>query len=74
VVAALVAVGRGGATIAEEARRAGLPREAVLAVSGTSEVPDVAPALLRPGDGVLVKGSRGLHLEETVRWLLDERG
>jgi UDP-N-acetylmuramyl pentapeptide synthase len=30
--------------------------------------------LLRPGDGVLVKGSRGLHLEETVRWLLDERG
>jgi UDP-N-acetylmuramoyl-tripeptide--D-alanyl-D-alanine ligase len=74
VVAALVAVGRGGATIAEEARRAGLPREAARAVPGPSAVPDVAPALLRPGDGVLVKGSRGLHLEETVRWLLDERG
>ena len=73
VVAALVAVGRGGATIAEEARRAGLPREAVRAVPDPSEVPGVAPALLRPGDGVLVKGSRGLHLEETVRWLLDER-
>ena len=74
VVAALVAVGCGGATIAEEARRVGLPREAARAVPGTGDVPGVAPALLRPGDGVLVKGSRGLHLEETVRWLLDERG
>jgi UDP-N-acetylmuramoyl-tripeptide--D-alanyl-D-alanine ligase len=70
VVAALVAVGRGGATIAEEARRAGMPCEAVTAVASAAEVPRVAPALLCPGDGILVKGSRGLHLEETVRWLV----
>jgi len=70
VVRALVAVGAEGALIAEEAVRAGLPREQVRLVASTAEAPDALRAALRPGDVVLVKGSRALHLEDTVQWLV----
>lgn len=70
VLQALVTVGQAGLLIAEEARQAGLPREAVASVATAAEAPAVLEPLLRRGDGVLVKGSRGLRLEGAVQWLL----
>jgi UDP-N-acetylmuramoyl-tripeptide--D-alanyl-D-alanine ligase len=73
VAQALVTVGAGGEIMAQEAQRAGLPAEAVLSVPSRAEAPAALERVLRPGDAVLVKGSRGLRLEETVRWLLNEQ-
>ncbi|HZS87490.1 MAG TPA: UDP-N-acetylmuramoyl-tripeptide--D-alanyl-D-alanine ligase [Chloroflexota bacterium] len=70
VVEALVAVGQGGLLMAEEARRGGLPGDAVVTVLDPKEVPEAVGPLLRQGDAVLVKGSRGLHLEDVVEWLM----
>jgi len=72
VARSLVAVGVEGALIAEEAVRAGLPREDIRLVASTAEAPDALRAALRPGDVVLVKGSRALHLEDTVQWLVGD--
>jgi len=74
VARSLVAVGVEGALIAEEAVRAGLPREQVRLVASTAEAPAALRAALRPGDVVLVKGSRALHLEDTVQWLVGGEG
>lgn len=71
VLHALVAVGPGGVIMAEEARRAGLPEEAMAVVADGGEVPAVLATLLRHGDAVLVKGSRALRLEDTVQWLIN---
>ena len=32
---------------------------------------DALPALIRPGDTVLVKASRGMHLEQIVQFIMD---
>ena len=72
VARSLVAVGAEGALIAEEAVRAGLPRAQVRLVASTAEAPAALRAALRPGDVVLVKGSRALHLEDTVQWLVGD--
>ncbi len=69
---ALVAVGAEGALLAEEAVRAGMPDMNVRLVASTAEAPAALQALLRTGDAVLVKGSRALRLEETVRWLVGD--
>jgi len=69
VLQALVAVGPGGAIMAEEALRSGLLEEATAVVADGSGVPAALVTLLRQGDAVLVKGSRALHLEDTVEWL-----
>ncbi len=70
VLQALVAVGPGGAIMAEEALRSGLQEEATVVVADGSGVPAALAALLQYGDAVLVKGSRALHLEDTVQWLV----
>lgn len=73
VVQALVAVGAGGKIMAEEARHAGRGAGiTVVAVDSGAEATGALRALLRPGDVVLVKGSRGLHLEETAQWLTSD--
>jgi UDP-N-acetylmuramoyl-tripeptide--D-alanyl-D-alanine ligase len=69
VLEALVAVGQGGQLMADEARR-GLPGDAVVTVLNPKDVPGAVGPLLRHGDAVLVKGSRGLRLEEVVAWLM----
>jgi UDP-N-acetylmuramoyl-tripeptide--D-alanyl-D-alanine ligase len=70
----LVAVGEGGAAIAEGARAAGLAAERI------TLVPDAAAALrvlrdgVRGGDAVLVKGSRVVGLDRTAAGLLAALG
>jgi len=69
---ALVAIGAEGALLAEEAVHAGMRGADVRLVASAAEAPAALEALLRPGDAVLVKGSRALRLEETVQWLVGD--
>lgn len=62
----VVAVGPLGRTIGEEAREAGLPAEAVLFAASNAEAAKLVDGLARPGDVVLIKGSRGMKMEEIV--------
>ncbi|GMA51204.1 UDP-N-acetylmuramoyl-tripeptide--D-alanyl-D-alanine ligase [Alicyclobacillus contaminans] len=64
----LIAVGPMAAWIAEAAEAAGCPR--VTHIAATEQAVAQVPALLAPNAVVLVKGSRGMHLEDVVRALL----
>jgi len=66
VLDALITVGPRAATIAEEAAREGLAREAVHAVASVDEAVGVLADLIREGDVLLVKGSRSVGLEGLV--------
>lgn len=68
-VSLLVTVGPMAALAADAAREAGL--EAV-SVDTPEAAAEVLRPLLRAGDKVLIKASRGLALERTVRLLVDE--
>jgi UDP-N-acetylmuramoyl-tripeptide--D-alanyl-D-alanine ligase len=52
--------------IVEGAREAGLPAAALEHFATSAEAASAVPDLVRPGDAVLVKGSRGVHLEAVV--------
>lgn len=67
-VSILVTVGDLGALAAETAQAAGVE---TLTAETPEEAADLLRPLLRPADTVLVKASRGLQLERTVRRLLD---
>ena len=71
VTALLVTVGKLGQIIADEARAAGMPATAVLAVADTTAAVAVLQQALVAGDFVLVKGSRGCAMENVVTPLLD---
>lgn len=60
----LVTVGQGAKPIAEEAAAAGMPEANIFKFTTNRETQDFLSSFLRPGDVVLIKGSRGLHLEE----------
>ena len=62
----LVTVGERGAIIAEEARRNGMPAERVRACTSNEEAIEYLKTAIEPGDMILVKGSRGLHMEDIV--------
>ncbi len=62
----MVTVGPGAAGAAETARETGLP---ALAVNTPAGALAALRTLLRPGDTVLVKASRSMHLEEIVEGL-----
>ncbi|MBX5464290.1 MAG: UDP-N-acetylmuramoyl-tripeptide--D-alanyl-D-alanine ligase [Clostridia bacterium] len=66
-LALLVAVGAWAETMAEAARRAGVPE--AIAVADAGEAAALARERVRPGDTVLVKGSRALELERVVEAL-----
>jgi UDP-N-acetylmuramoyl-tripeptide--D-alanyl-D-alanine ligase len=62
----LVTVGPRAARLADEARRRGLPPEAVHSVMEVEEAVRLLPELVREGDVLLVKGSRSVGLEGLV--------
>jgi UDP-N-acetylmuramoyl-tripeptide--D-alanyl-D-alanine ligase len=72
----LVTVGRLGRMIAAEAVKTGMPADSVFAVDSNAEATELLLTLIEPapkGDVVLVKGSRGLALEEIVTALQHAR-
>jgi UDP-N-acetylmuramoyl-tripeptide--D-alanyl-D-alanine ligase len=62
----LVTVGEGGAKIAASALNAGLPSDRVTQCTTNEEAVAAVLPLRRPGDIVLVKGSRGVAMEHVV--------
>jgi UDP-N-acetylmuramoyl-tripeptide--D-alanyl-D-alanine ligase len=65
-VDALITVGELGVQMAEGARKAGMARDRVVEASTTSRAAARLRELAKPGDTVLVKGSRGMRLEAVL--------
>jgi UDP-N-acetylmuramoyl-tripeptide--D-alanyl-D-alanine ligase len=62
------------AELVEGAREAGMGREAARFFESSGEAADALAEFVRPGDLVLVKGSRGVHTEEVVERLKERHG
>jgi len=62
----LVTVGPRGRTIAEEARTLGMGEDDLFAVESNQEAVKVLRRLIASGDLILIKGSRGMKMEEIV--------
>jgi UDP-N-acetylmuramoyl-tripeptide--D-alanyl-D-alanine ligase len=62
----LIAVGRRARWIAEEARLSGMPAERISAVDANEDATALLRDMIRSGDYVLVKGSRGAAMEGIV--------
>lgn len=67
----LVTAGERAADIAAAAAEAGLAEERIVRCADAEEALARLRELLRPGDAVLVKASRGMHFERIVRGLQD---
>jgi UDP-N-acetylmuramoyl-tripeptide--D-alanyl-D-alanine ligase len=61
--ALLACVGTDARWLADAAEAAGMPPDAVLRFADSAAAADRLPALVRPGDLVLIKASRGIRLE-----------
>ncbi len=72
VLSELVVVGEAARLIAEGARSRGMSAARVHWAADSGQAVDVVSSILRPGDLVLVKGSRAIHLEQVVDALCDE--
>jgi UDP-N-acetylmuramoyl-tripeptide--D-alanyl-D-alanine ligase len=72
-----VLIATGGAparVLADAARNAGMPDSAVFHVDSSVDAANLAASLVRPGDLVLVKGSRGIQTDRVVDRLVAEHG
>jgi UDP-N-acetylmuramoyl-tripeptide--D-alanyl-D-alanine ligase len=58
-----------GAAVERGARRAGLAAASVTRFDSHADIAAALRACLRPGDHLLVKGSRGMRMEEVIRLL-----
>jgi UDP-N-acetylmuramoyl-tripeptide--D-alanyl-D-alanine ligase len=65
-VALLIGVRGLASHIVEGARQAGIPDERAIFVEEPEEAAEILAGKLRAGDVILVKGSRGVHLERCV--------
>ncbi len=72
VVQVLVTVGERARWIAEEARLAGLPADAVHSFATSAEAIAWLQDQVQPKDVILVKGSHAMHLDEVVAALTEE--
>ncbi len=63
----LIAVGSERAFLCQGAQAAGMPSERMLEFEDARPAGDYLVAQLRPGDLVLVKGSRGIGMDQAVR-------
>ena len=69
----LVCIGLGGSLIAAGAVAAGMSGEQVLCFAAPSAALLTVRELVRPGDLVLLKGSRGIRLEQVAEGLVQRR-
>jgi UDP-N-acetylmuramoyl-tripeptide--D-alanyl-D-alanine ligase len=69
VVDELITVGPLARMIAEAARQSGLPSRAIVELSDTQEAVEFLKDRLGAQDVVLVKGSRGMHMDRIVATL-----
>ncbi|NMB46289.1 MAG: UDP-N-acetylmuramoyl-tripeptide--D-alanyl-D-alanine ligase [Firmicutes bacterium] len=67
--ACLIAVGTAARGFGEGAREAGMPDEKIVECATHEDAQETALQVARPGDVVLVKGSRGIALENVVQAL-----
>ncbi len=68
----IVAVGSSASFIAEGAIAAGFASERVAAFQSNAEAVEYLQKILQSGDAILVKGSRGMKMEEIVQALINE--
>jgi UDP-N-acetylmuramoyl-tripeptide--D-alanyl-D-alanine ligase len=66
VVERLITIGERGRMIAAAACRAGLSAEVITELENTHQAIDLLNRELQAGDVVLIKGSRGMHMEQIV--------
>lgn len=66
----IITVGDLGEYIAAGAEEAGMPGDSITRCSNNQEALESLTRVLHPGDVVLVKGSRGMHMEEIVEGLV----
>lgn len=69
----LVTVGELGRIIADEARRAGLPAQAIHAAGNFERAVQIVKKVTQPGDLLLVKGSRAVGMDRIVSELVPPR-
>jgi UDP-N-acetylmuramoyl-tripeptide--D-alanyl-D-alanine ligase len=65
----IVAVGEFAAAVAQGARASGFDGSCIEVAADSGEAAEILRGWLRPGDLVLLKGSRGVGLERTVQFL-----
>jgi UDP-N-acetylmuramoyl-tripeptide--D-alanyl-D-alanine ligase len=72
VAAELVVVGALGPLLVEGALQCGLPAGQIHSAHDSAEAAALLPALVQPGDVILIKGSRGVKMEHIVSALKAE--
>jgi UDP-N-acetylmuramoyl-tripeptide--D-alanyl-D-alanine ligase len=74
VVDVLIAVGARGKWIGEAARETGLASDKIYFVEDNPHAIEILRKVTRAGDMILIKGSRGMQMEEIVNALVRANG